>query len=167
MSWLCPFLCLDIDSQRLWPFRDKSMASHKQYQLPILQRRSQSPKEYLHQLILPPNIVALELTSAIKYLRTDFWIFTLGNTNKVSKLLCPAAGYRLEQVRVNQEGLYGICEYLTVIQKRVSYKNPLILKQITAVLSFLKHNQHKFCQLRECSVCNISAICYDNSICMP
>ena len=49
-----------------------------------------SPNRYLHQMILPFNIVTLELSSAIKYFRIDFSIFTL-NANKLTILFRSAA----------------------------------------------------------------------------
>ena len=89
MSWLCLF-CAEISShngcghfkanRRLLAVQNHSFCSGA----------LRSPNRYLHQLILPSNIVTLELSSAIKYFGIDFSIFML-NPNKVTILFRSAA----------------------------------------------------------------------------
>ena len=82
MSWLCLFYaeisspngCSHFEANR----RLLAVQNH-----PFCSGALRSRNRYLHKLILPSNIVTLELSSAIKYFGIDFSIFTL-NPDKVT-----------------------------------------------------------------------------------
>ena len=84
MSWLCLFYaeisspngCSHFEANR----RLLAVQNH-----PFCSGALRSRNRYLHKLILPSNIVTLELSSAIKYFGIDFSIFTL-NPDKVTIL---------------------------------------------------------------------------------
>ena len=89
MSWLCLF-CGQISSPNGCGHFEENRRLLTVQNHPFCSGAPRSPNRYLHQLLLPSNIVILELSSAIKYFRTDFSIFTL-NANKVTILFRLAA----------------------------------------------------------------------------
>ena len=91
MSWLCLFYAWISSPNGRGHFEAYQGEGLSQCQIAhIAAALHDLQNKYLHQLILPSNTMALKLSSAIKYFRIGFSIFTL-NANKVTILFRSAA----------------------------------------------------------------------------
>ena len=89
MSCLCLF-CVQISSPNGCGHFEANRRLLAVQNPPFCSGALRSQNRYLHQLILPSNMVTLELSSAIKYFLIDFSIFTL-NAIKANILFRSAA----------------------------------------------------------------------------